>query len=101
MSNVTADDNQQVLDNLDRLVSMGFTLHNLGSPNDWPYYVSPKSKKVGPICTVEFEPLSGCDGWTIAEPRVGANIIDWVLIPEMETFADVRRLCTALGIELA
>ena len=93
-------DDEQVRDNLDRLVSMGFTLHKDGTHCDWPFYVSPQSNKVGPICTVEFEPLGGCDGWRIAEPRVGAAVIESVQIPEMETFRDVRRLCAALGIKL-
>jgi hypothetical protein len=91
------DDNEQVRDNLDRLASMGFTLNK---DDAWPYYVSPQSNKVGPICTVEFEPLRGCDGWTIAEVRVGTHRIESVQIPEMETFGDVKRLCAALGIEL-
>ena len=95
-------DDEQVRDNLGCLVTIGFTLHNESSNGgiNWPFYVSPQSNKVGPICTVEFEPLGGCDGWTIAEPRVGAAVIESVQIPEMETFGDVRRLCAALGIEL-
>lgn len=96
-----ADDDEQVRGNLDRLVSMGFTLHkDEGMETDWSYYVSPEATKGGPICTVEFEPLKGCDGWTIAEPQIGSSVIDFVQIPEMQTFGDVRRLCKALGIEL-
>lgn len=46
--------------------------------------------KGGPICTLEYDPLGGCDGW-----RVGGE-----LITPMETRGQLRALCSALMIPL-
>lgn len=70
------------------LLSVGFEQKG---DKDYLIYRSPQSTKAGPVASLQWEPLMGCDGWLIT----GNDNI-----PPFDTRGEVRMFCRAVGIEL-